>query len=295
MKLTFILLFLILPYSVFSQQLTGTVIDRDTQLPIVFASVYNISINTVTSYAGHFAINLNPGDTLKITCVGYRPYKRAYSSIKSDTVIVYLEQSSILLKDVNVKARHDFKQDSINMRRQFAAVFNYKAPTIKDMFITQDPHLYKPYDYISSPNNATQIVDVNLLSVISLLTKNKAPSTKLQQTLIKDEENTYVDRSFSKEKITALTKLKGDSLLAFMDDYRPTVEQAKSMTDYDMVVYIKKSYVEFLTYYKREERSPFEKSSINKQSKTNEKNYSHRFCNSFMVINKLIIECSANG
>ena len=72
-----------------------------------------------------------------------------------------------------------------------------------------------------------------------------------------DEENTYVDRTFSKQRITELTNLKGDSLLNFMDDYRPTISQAKKMTDYDMVIYIKKSYADFINNYKHEKQSPF--------------------------------------
>jgi hypothetical protein len=258
MKLLGILLLMLLPLSLFAQHLTGTVIDRSDELPVVFANVTALSQVTVTSYSGEFALNnLTPGDTIKITCIGYKPYKRVYRKTKSDTVIIYLQQSSILLKDVNVKARHNFKQDSINMRRQFSAIFNYKAPGLKDMFTTIDPNIYIPYNYIDAPNNATSILSVNLLSVFSLLSKNKAPESKLQKTLIQDEENTYVDRSFSKQKITAITNLKGDSLLNFMDTYRPTIAEAKKMTDYEMVVYIKNSYAQFIETYKREEKSPF--------------------------------------
>ncbi len=258
MKLTGILLLMLFPLSLFAQHLTGTVIDKSDELPVVFANVATRSEVTVTSYSGQFSLSsVIPGDTIKITCIGYKPYKRVYRKTKSDTLLIYLQQSSILLKDVNVRARHNYRQDSLNVRRQFSSVFDYKAPGLKDMFITTDPYVYIPYNYIDAPNNATTILSVNLLAVANLLSKNKAPETKLQKTLLQDEENAYVDHSFSKQKITAITNLKGDSLLNFMDDYRPTIAEAKKMTDYEMVLYIKKSYAEFIKNYKQDEKSPF--------------------------------------
>ena len=93
------------------------------------------------------------------------------------------------------------------------------------------------------------LVNVNLLSVISLLSKNKAPETKLQQTLLQDKGNNYVDQRFSKQKIATVTSLKGDSLADFISMYRPTISQTKKMTDYQMILYIKKSYADFMKTY----------------------------------------------
>ena len=45
----------------------------------------------------------------------------------------------------------------------------------------------------------------------------------------------------------------------FMDAYRPTIKQVKKMTDYEMVVYIKKSYADFQKTYNAEKHSPFAK------------------------------------
>ena len=43
-----------------------------------------------------------------------------------------------------------------------------------------------------------------------------------------------------------ITHLKGDSLQTFMDKYRPSVADAKTMTDYEVMLYIKKCYGEFI-------------------------------------------------
>ena len=88
-------------------------------------------------------------------------------------------------------------------------------------------------------------MSINLLSVIDMLGKNKAPQSKLQKILLKDEEDDYVDRFFSPEKVSSLTNLKGDSLQNFMNQYHPDIKKVKKMSDYDMVSYIKKSYTEY--------------------------------------------------
>jgi hypothetical protein len=66
---------------------------------------------------------------------------------------------------------------------------------------------------------------------------------------VQDEANNYVDQRFSKQNITAVTGMKGDSLVNFIMMYRPTIDQTKKMNDYQMVLYIKKSYAEFLKNY----------------------------------------------
>jgi len=260
MKLLVIILIILLPARLFAQRLSGIVIDRQTELPVVYANISTPSLVTITSYSGRFNLTpVHPGDTIRVSCVGYKPYKIAFNKIKSDTLTIYLQQSSMLLRDVNVKARHDFKLDSINLRKQYASVFNYEGLGLEDMFITVNPYAYVPNNYIMATNSTTTLISVNVLSLISLLGNNKAPVSKLQKTLLADEQNTYIDQHFSKQKITATTNLKGDSLQDFMNNYRPTISQAKKMTDYEMILYIKKSYAEFIKTYDPKKQSVFSK------------------------------------
>jgi hypothetical protein len=230
----------------FAQHLNGVVLDKHSRVPVAHATVTSPSQLLFTTVEGRFDLgNIHKGDTVKITCVGYKPYSFAYY-LPVDTIHIYLEQNAIALKNVNVKARRDANADSINLRKQFANVFNYKATTFKDVFITQDPYVYKWDDFITSTNNATTILSVNLLSVLSMFNKGNAPLPKLQTTLIKDEQYNYVDQVFSKQKVKELTPLRGDSLQAFMDRYRPSVARAKTMSDYEVMIYIKKCYAEFM-------------------------------------------------
>lgn len=250
MKL-FILSFLVFfPAAVWAQRLSGKVIDKQTGLPVVYATISSSNITTVSSYSGQFTLNdVQRADTIRVSCIGYRSFKVAFKDVNTDTLVVYLYQRSIMLRDVNINARHNFRQDSINLRRQFNDVFNYKGPDFKDIFVNVDPYAYTPDTHNQSQNNATMIVNVNLLSLIGLLTKNKAPEGKLQQTLLQDEANNYVDQRFSKQKVASITGMKGDSLSSFIMTYRPTIGQIKKMNDYQVMIYIKKCYAEFVKNY----------------------------------------------
>lgn len=48
----------------------------------------------------------------------------------------------------------------------------------------------------------------------------------------------YVDYHFNEKLITSLTGLKGDSALAYMQQYRPSYKTVRSMSDYDRLDYI---------------------------------------------------------
>jgi len=258
MRIWYTFILLLVSSRLFAQQLSGTVIDKATKEPVDYATVSTANISTYTTGNGKFSLStIHLGDTLRVNCMGYKPYKLAVSAIKNDTLTIYLQQVSILLRDVAVRAKHDRTLDSIRTRKEFSSIFGYQNLTYKDMFITKDPYVYVPYNYIDAPNSTASIVSVNLLSVIGLLDKNKNSSSKLQKTLLQDEQDNYIDREFSKQKIMALTNLKGDSLVDFMATYRPTIKQAQKMNDYEMSIYIKDSFAEFKQSYSKEEQSPF--------------------------------------
>ena len=259
MKFTVLLMSMFFPLSILAQNLTGTVFDKATGRPIAYASVSSSRLIISASADGKFNINVFPGDSIKISSIGYQTYKLAIGTTIPVLLTIYLQQSSILLQSVVVKSKHDPKIDSIRLRKQFADVFEYRNPTFYDMFVKIDPYKYVPYNYIDAPNSTADLVSINVLSVIDLLSKNKNPTSKLQRTLLEDEETTYVDRRFSKEKITGLTNLSGDSLVDFMADYRPDIKQVKKMSDYDMILYIKASYIDFIKTYDPKNRLFFGK------------------------------------
>ncbi len=247
MKLLITLIIICSNFKLFAQQLNGVVKDKLTRLPIQNVSIKTALSTTFTSSSGKFSLhNTYIGDTVKITCIGYEPYYLLSNKIINDTILIYLEQNSILLKGVTINNKNGYKLDSIRRRKEFASVFARKSPALKDIFISKPVYSYTPNNYITAPNSTASIVSINVLSVIGLLNKNKAPVSKLQKVLLKEEEDNYIDHLFSKRKVTTITSLKNDSLIEFMNKYRPSAAELKKMNDYDLIMYIKKYYQEFI-------------------------------------------------
>ena len=247
LKLSIVLLLMASCPTLYAQQLSGRVLDRNTLQSIPHATVITPKQTTLTSDKGLFTVyGLHRGDTIKVTFVGYKPHFLVYLQKVTDTIPVYLEQTVTSLKSVVIIGKRPSNTDSIKLRKEFSSVFNYKGTTFKDVFLPRYTNILPYNDFITSTNNMTTLLSFNLLQVVDWLGKSKAPATKLQQVLLRDEQMNYVDQVFSRQKVVELTHLKGDSLQNFMDKYRPSAGVASTMSDYEMMIYIKKCYGEFV-------------------------------------------------
>jgi hypothetical protein len=170
--------------------------------------------------------------------------KRLVNNAKTDTMLVLPKDSGTDLKEVAVKGIRNYQQFNLNTRKESASVFNYKAPTLKDIFIKKSP--YTSASYSAFQPSTSSIASINVLSLIGLLNKSHSAETRLQKKLLREEGNNYVDQVFSVGKFRSLTSLQGDSLQLFMTKYAPSTAQAKQMNDYQILFYIKKSYVDFM-------------------------------------------------
>lgn len=247
MRFLFLLSLIFLSVPLAAQNLNGVVKDARTQLPIANAQIIGTNRTVLTNNKGAFSLNnIKAGDQLAIRIMGYETIELKVNLANlSDTMRIYLYQTAINLKEVVVKQSRNYQLDSFNLRKEYASVFAYKGPSFKDMFITVDPNYRSPFAN-TTPNSTASLVKINVLQVFSLLGKKKNQTNKLKQTLLADEETNYIDHSFSKEKVMALTKLQGDSLRNFMNHYRPSIMALKKMTDYELSLYIKKSYLAYI-------------------------------------------------
>lgn len=157
-----------------------------------------------------------------------------------------MEKTTILLDEVKVNAFRNYKADSLMFRKEFAKIFNYNKPKFKYIFIAKNYSSNVPKPYYQANNSTASLISIDVLSVISVLGKNRTPQTKLQQKLIKEEEERFLENTFSKRKIQGLTGLDGDSLQTFMQLCRPNIDTVKNMSEYEIIMHIKKSYHEYI-------------------------------------------------
>ncbi|MEJ7693435.1 carboxypeptidase-like regulatory domain-containing protein [Daejeonella sp.] len=250
-----ILIFITLTGQLQGQTFRARVLDLVTKEAISGATVKGKS-STLTDAEGNFSLtNVKAGDTLRIIHLGYRTYVFTFNALHPGFAFgkppeISLQRNSILLNEVFVSSFRDSRADSIKNREDFATEFAYKAPSFKDIFVLKSPEesMARHVDVHrgNNPYSASNLMKIDVLQMVSFLSKNKTAPSKLQKALLQDEGDKYIDRLFSKEAVIALTKLKGDSLKNFMIQYRPTLAVARSKTEYEMIAYIRTRYLEFI-------------------------------------------------
>jgi hypothetical protein len=230
-RICFQLLLLCLCLNSYAQTITGIVVDKISKQPVDNALVILGKAKTYTNPLGMFEIPAdNTTDSLRVTHFGYKPFT---VSRKSTAVLhVEMEPAAISLDVVTIHGTRNFKQDSINNRLDYAKQFNYREPKLTDAFSTD----------IKQPG---ELLSINLLTVVDVLTKKSTPQYKFNKTLLSDEHEAYVDHKFNRGNVGQITGLKGDTLSTFLVQYRPSYQLAQKYTDYDMEVYIRKCFDEF--------------------------------------------------
>jgi hypothetical protein len=241
-----------------AQQISGSVLDWESKSPISQARVSNGKESTITDAQGLFSLKSSTAqDTLLISKAGYSS-KQVISLRQARTgqFIVFLIPLSNLLKEVQIKGTARYRSDSLKMRKDFSNVFNYKRPSITDIFLSKSAESRMGMFQDRNSNSTASIVGFNLLQLPSLFGRDKTPNSKLRKALIQDEQNKFVDQSFSKSRISEITSLHGDSLQSFMEQYRPSASRLKEMTAYELLLYIKESDLEFRRSFKKQQSLP---------------------------------------
>ncbi len=247
MKFICLLAVCILPSVTALAQVVGKVTDERTRIGIPGATIETGKRVSVTRPDGTFRIDARLGDSITFRYLGFQS-ATVMASSANDSVMISLRPLSLLLKEV-VLIHRDYRQDSLHRRLEYNKVFNYKRPGWKEVFVKNGVQTDRFPSAYKAPNSTASLVTLNVLSVLRVLGPDHSPEKRFQKVLLRDEENELIERLFSAERINAITQLKGDSLRAFLLDYRPSAKEARKMSEYDSINYIKKSYASFLKTY----------------------------------------------
>lgn len=245
MRVFFTFLLIILSGKIYAQQINGQILDFNSKLPVDNAVVTYGTQTIFTLIEGKFSFTKNQStEIIKIKKLGYNDYEL---NLKENfkNVTIFLRTSSISLNDVIIFSKRDYLADSLKLRGEYANVFAYKAPTIKDIFVEKGLQRKITGSNLVS-NSTSSIFSLDVLKTVGLLTKNKSSISKLQKIQLKDEEMNYINHRFNFEKVASITKLEGDSLQNFIQKYRPSAKDIRKMNDYQILMYVKKSYTEFI-------------------------------------------------
>ena len=204
----------------------GKIYEAQTDSTISGVNVFNLNTKqSVRSGSdGSYAIAASEGDRIMFSRIGFMPDTATviYSMLLAlHDVTLYKE--IITLKNVTVTS--SYQQDSLSRRNFYSDIYK-RQPGITGLNTPQ-------YGFG---------VSVSPLSYFSYRAKQKR---QLKKRLLKQEEESYVDRSFPKEWVSRLTGLRGDSLSRFMMLYRPSYKFCRENNREKMLIYISDKLKEF--------------------------------------------------
>lgn len=213
--------------------LQGIVQDSAQKTPIRSASIRNVlSGQTVVSRSdGKFILGVQKGNILAVGASGYLSDTLTItdSIIGSGFIVLQLHVLPATLPGATVSAGLNVYQiDSISRRKAFLA-------TVGEARITT----------VSRTNELGFGVGINI-DRFSKREKNKRAARTLFDIT---EEEAYINYRWNENNVNKYTKLTGDTLLEFMQRYRPSWDWLrKHPAEEDILYYINKS---LKSYYKR--------------------------------------------
>lgn len=200
----------------------GIVFDTRTKQRISQVYVYNTANDNggYNNTRGEFAIDASPGDILIAAAKGYYPDTLVVSDKK--IVLFDMTRSTIWLDEVSVIARRSPEERLEENQREFSTA--YSKGNAGSIFST-------------GPTGAGVSIDA-LYRLISREGKN---SRRLQEIIENDYRESVIDYRFTPELVGNVTGLRGESLVDFMRQYRPSYYFILSANDYNLAFYIRSS------------------------------------------------------
>ncbi|MEO5910259.1 MAG: carboxypeptidase-like regulatory domain-containing protein [Pelobium sp.] len=208
-------------------KLGGIVFDKDTKFRLNRVKVINTRTQQTiyNNTKGEFFIDAKAGDMLIASLVGYKSDTLKVSN--QNSVVIYLQRLSIPLPEVVFK-------DSVLLARA-------KYEETKKAF-NQTVRLGNNKDLINiGPSGAGLSID----AIWSAFSREGKNARRLMEIMERDYQNSFIDQIFTKELVTKTTGLKGDKLLIFMINFRPSYNFAIKANQYEMGSYINMAYMKF--------------------------------------------------
>jgi len=116
--------------------------------------------------------------------------------------------------------------DSLQNRRDYAKIFNYKKPGIG---ISSLP-----------PGAGGAGVGLDLDEFINMFRfRHNRSMMAFRRRLEQEEIDKFIEHRFTKATVRKVTGLTGDSLNVFMKEFRPSYEFTQVSTDYEFLEYVK--------------------------------------------------------
>lgn len=223
-----------LPIAAQRRTISGTVFDISGRRPIESVSVYSSNNHTFTDSLGRYLITVQSNDSLWFSLFGKNTQKFALDTIEDATNFnIMIHVTGFDLPEVTVR-NNNYRYDSILNRQDYAKYFNYQKPGIR---LSNSP------SFLGSPGLSVGF-DLNEIINIFRFKRNRNLQF-LQNRLISQEQEKYVNYRFTKRFVQKLTRLEGQDLLDFMEYCRPSYTTLGLLNDLELGYYIQQKLVHF--------------------------------------------------
>jgi hypothetical protein len=213
---------------------SGVVYDISGRRPIEAVIVNSNANRTMTDSLGRYIITLRAKDSIWFSLFGKNTPKFPIDTITDPRKFnVMIHISGYDLPEVRVR-NSNYKFDSIQNRNEYAKYFNYRPPGLK---LSNNQQLF-------NPNGMT--IGFDLDEIINMFRFHRNRNLQyLQNRLLAQEQEKYVNNRFTKRFVQKLTHLEGDELVRFMNFSRPTYENLGLMNDLELGLYIEKRFASY--------------------------------------------------
>jgi uncharacterized protein YxeA len=199
---------------------TGFLKDSTTQIPIVLASVTNLTTRetVMTSGVGKFSIAVKPNEILSFAAVGYYfDTLTVHSENNTAIIAAFLKPLGAYLGNVTVSSKglNRYQLDSIERRKEFLqGIAGYMIPAV-------------------AKANSGAGIALN----IDRFSRNEKKKRRAYAFYEDNENEAYINYRFTPELVASLTGFKNDELQTFMQTYRPSTSWLRTNTSREDLVY----------------------------------------------------------
>ena len=202
------------------QDVDGIVFDANTKQRVASVYLYNTKTNEgyFNNLKGEFKLEANPGDLIILAREGYFPDT---ITVRNRTVAVYLQRSSIWLKEVHIMARKSPQKELEEKKEEYESAYRKGN---------------------SGPLLSTGMggVGLSIDALYSLISREGRNARYLQEIIERDYRDAIIDYRFTPHIVKMITGLEDNELKEFMLQYRPSYFFILNSNDYTLGLYIKK-------------------------------------------------------
>lgn len=223
--------------AVSAQEFRAIVSDTESDELLGGARVENKSRKgfAVTDSHGAFTIDALPGDTLQISLVGYLERSLVVQGAAYTTPRrIALSRDLVRIDTVVVTpGLTPYQRDSLERRAIYGKALNKKPAKFKR---NRRSRLYGGYGEGKMTFNGP------LSSITQKRSKRYKRLKAFQDRFKADESRRYIDSRYSREMVTELTGLTGDTLFAFMEAHPIPRDFAWTATDLEIRMWVRYNY-----------------------------------------------------